>query len=104
MIDESRSSCWLSPISVWELRMLEERGRIRINQPFRKWTEKAFERFSVNEAPLNKEVAIVSHEVTLSHADPADRFIAATSLVYDLMLLTVDERLVRAKGISTKSK
>lgn len=58
----------------------------------------------MNEAPINKEVTIVSHEVPLSHTDPADRFIAATALVYDLMLLTVDERLVRAKGISTKSK
>lgn len=84
--------------------MLEKRGRIRINGPFRKWTEEAFERFSVNEAPINNEVAIVSHEVPLSHADPADRFIAATSLVYDLTLLTVDERLVGAKGISTKGK
>lgn len=104
LINRSQSNCWLSPISVWELGMLEGRGRIRINKPFRRWAEEALARFPVSEAPLNHEVALTSHEVRLQHPDPANRFLAATSLVYDLLLLTVDERLVRAEGISTRSK
>lgn len=84
--------------------MLEARGRIRIQKTIRSWVEEALSRFPVNEAPLNNEVALSSHEVQLSHQDPADRFLAATSLTYDLVLLTVDERLVKAKGISTRNK
>jgi PIN domain nuclease of toxin-antitoxin system len=84
--------------------MLEARGRISIKKAFRSWVEDAFSRFPLNEAPLNNEVALSSHEIQLSHPDPADRFLAATSLVYDLILLTVDDRLVKAKRISTRNK
>lgn len=84
--------------------MLEARGRIGVKKAFRSWAEEALSRFPLNEAPLNNEVAFSSLEVRLSHQDPADRFLAATSLVYDLTLLTVDERLVKAKEISTRNK
>jgi PIN domain nuclease of toxin-antitoxin system len=32
-----------------------------------------------------------------AHADPADRFLVATSLVYDLTLVTADDALIDAK-------
>ena len=35
------------------------------------------------------------------HDDPADRFIAATASVYQLTLVTADERLLRGKGYET---
>jgi PIN domain nuclease of toxin-antitoxin system len=37
----------------------------------------------------------------LSHEDPADRFIAATAKVYDLTLVTSDERLLELDGVKT---
>lgn len=104
MIDETRDDCWLSPISVWELSMLESRGRIRMSKPLRQWVEEAFTQFPVIEAPLNHAVALSSREISLPHPDPADRFLAATSLVYELVLITVDQRLVRSKAILTRSK
>ena len=36
------------------------------------------------------EVALRSREVALPHDDPADRFLVATALVYDLTLITAD--------------
>jgi PIN domain nuclease of toxin-antitoxin system len=33
--------------------------------------------------------------------DPADRFIAATASVYQLTLITADERLLRGQGYET---
>lgn len=104
LIDRSRSDCWLSPISVWETGLLAASGRIIVPAPLRRWIEQALERLPVNEAPLNNEVALVSQEVDLPHPDPADRFIAATARVYDLLLVTVDERLTKAKGIRTRSR
>jgi PIN domain nuclease of toxin-antitoxin system len=32
-----------------------------------------------------------------AHEDPADRFLVATALLYDLVLVTADEALIRAK-------
>jgi PIN domain nuclease of toxin-antitoxin system len=39
--------------------------------------------------------------VRVHHDDPADRFLAATADVYDLTLVTADDRLLRGKGFKT---
>lgn len=92
-IDEARGEVFLSPVSVWELGMLEERGRVRLQGGYRPWVEEAGRRFPVNEAPMNREVALASRELDLPHRDPADHLIAATAVVYGLTLVTADERL-----------
>jgi PIN domain nuclease of toxin-antitoxin system len=50
---------------------------------------------------LTRQVAIESRLVRLSHDDPADRFIAATAIVHDLVLVTADERLLEAPDLRT---
>jgi PIN domain nuclease of toxin-antitoxin system len=37
--------------------------------------------------------------LNLSHQDPADRFLVATAVVYDLKLVTSDEKLLGAKHL-----
>jgi PIN domain nuclease of toxin-antitoxin system len=91
------TECWLSPISVWELLVLAERGRVRLDDEPRRWAREALSRSAVQEAPLNHEVALRSREVALEHDDPADRFLVATALTYDLTLATADETLIRSK-------
>jgi len=88
---------WLSPISVWELLVLAERGRIRLAPEPRQWIAEALRRTPVHEAPLTHQVAIRSRETLPAHADPADRFLVATALVYELTFVTADETLLRAK-------
>ncbi len=89
---------WLSPISVWETSLLVERGRLEIDTAPRAWIQDAIAASGIGEASLNHEVALQSREVELRHDDPADRFIAATASVYQLILVTADERLLRGKG------
>jgi len=91
---------WLSPISFWELMILVEKNRVSLDAEPAKWISRALDEIPVREASLNREVAIQSRMVDLPHQDPADRFLAATALVYELTLVTADERLLRAKGIS----
>ena len=101
LLDRAPESRWLSPICVWEMTMLVERGRIRIQGEPRDWVTRAFRSVPLRQATLNHEVALLSREVDLPHRDPADRFIAATALVYDLVLLTVDARLAEAPWLPT---
>lgn len=103
LLDGALRDLWLSPISIWELGMLEQRGRVGIPSGFRDWVEKAQRVFPLKDAPLVREVALRSREVRLPHRDPADRFLAATTLVYGLTLVTADERLASARGIPTRS-
>jgi PIN domain nuclease of toxin-antitoxin system len=83
--------------------MLMERGRLAIEGDFRKWVNLAQSRFPVKQAPLNFEVALKSREISLPHKDPADHFLAATALVYELTLMTVDQHLVEAEWLPTLS-
>jgi PIN domain nuclease of toxin-antitoxin system len=45
-------------------------------------------------------VALETRGISLPHQDPADRFLAATAAVYDLTLLTADDRLLDGSGYS----
>ena len=97
---DASNRLWLSPISVWEFMLLAERGRVRLEGSMAPdaWGEVAFRRAPLHDAPLNREVAIRSQSVGLEHDDPDDRFLAATAAVYELTLVTSDERLLRGTG------
>jgi PIN domain nuclease of toxin-antitoxin system len=95
------ATLWLSPMSVWETSLLVERGRLEVDTDARTWIQDAIASSGVIEAPVNHEVALQSREVLVRHDDPADRFIAATASVYQLTLITADERLLRGKGYET---
>jgi len=86
----------LSPISVWEVVVLVEKGRIRLNQDLDDWVRLALSSAPLVEAPLTFEIARESRRVALPHQDPADRFLVATARVADLVLVTADERLIEA--------
>jgi PIN domain nuclease of toxin-antitoxin system len=88
---------WVSPISVWELLVLVERGRVKLDDEPRRWVAEAMNRTPAEEAALTFEVAIRSREVMSAHSDPVDRFLVATALVYDLTLVTADDVLIDAK-------
>jgi PIN domain nuclease of toxin-antitoxin system len=100
---DDNNQLWLSPISVWEFLLLAERARVRVRggMPPADWVEAALSRAPMHDAPLSREVAVRSRSVRLDHEDPADRFLAATADVYELTLITADDRLLRAKGVRT---
>lgn len=101
-LESAGSELWISPISTWEIALLAEKGRIAIDSGSpEEWLRGVLTRAPLREAPLNHEVALRSRSVDLEHQDPADRFIAATALVYDLVLLTADERLLRCGQLRT---
>lgn len=54
----------------------------------------------IKEAPLTHEIAVLSTQLPL-HQDPADRFLAATAQVLDLVLATADQRLLGLGAIRT---
>ena len=101
VIEDPVSKLYYSPISVWETVLLAEKGRIDIGPDPIKATRRLVTSLPIIEASLNTEVAIASRELRLPHQDPADRFIAATALVYDLILVTADTRLLKTDTVRT---
>ena len=94
-LENNSNELWYSPISVWEILLLAEKGRIRLGS-----VRDIFRKIPLKEAVINQEVAIQSRFVQLPHEDPADRFLAATAVVYDLTLITADSRIISAKNVS----
>ncbi len=93
---------WLSSISIWEILILSEKKKIRLADDPITWIYKALRLSPVKEVSVSIEIAIKSRGIPLPHQDPADRFLAATALVHDLILLTCDEMLLECKAIQTR--
>ena len=98
-LESDSNELWFSSISVWEILLLAEKDRISLGQDIVKSVREIFRRVPLREAVLNQEVAIQSRIVQLPHQDPADRFLAATAMVYDLTLVTADSRLLSARDV-----
>jgi PIN domain nuclease of toxin-antitoxin system len=99
-LENRESELWLSPISTWELLVLVRKGRVRLNKDVEDWIDEAMSAVPLREAPLTHEVALETNRIELPHRDPADAFLAATARVFDLTLITSDDRLIRTKDVS----
>ena len=67
------------------------------------WINLSLKNLETREAVLNNEIAILSRQIELPHQDPADRFIAATAIFYELTLATVDRNLLNYSLLQTIS-
>ncbi len=84
----------VSAISFWEIALLVAKHRLRSIDSAAE-TRHFILDAGVIELPLTGEIAILAGELKGLHADPADRFIAATAIAHYATLVTADERLLR---------
>lgn len=99
-LDNPENELWLSPVSLWELRLLYDKGRVRLVPDAVHWINESLVRQNIREAPLTFEVALAVSSLNLPHNDPADGFIAATAKVFGLTLVTADEQLAKLADIT----
>jgi PIN domain nuclease of toxin-antitoxin system len=90
------SELWVSPMSTLELVSLVSKGRIRLETELGSWVRSALRREVFRAAPLTHEVALRTESLGVVHRDPVDALLAATALVYELTLVTADDRLIRS--------
>jgi len=100
-LDTADNELWLSPVSTWETLMLMERGRVSVEGDPQAMVSLMLKGGPFREAPLTHAVALESRRLGVNHPDPADRFLGATAVVYDLTLVTADARLLCAMDFRT---
>ncbi|MEY4769256.1 MAG: hypothetical protein RL637_1895 [Pseudomonadota bacterium] len=100
VLENPANEFFISPITVWETLILSEKNRINLKPSAQEWIVKAIEQSQVKEIQLSHAIAMKSRMLDVLHQDPADRFIAATAWEYDLILMTVDEKLSQSKQIT----
>jgi PIN domain nuclease of toxin-antitoxin system len=88
-------------ISLWEVAMLAERGRLVLSVPLLEWFEAAAHPRSVE--VVRATPAIAAEVVALPasfHRDPADRLIVATCRVLGAPLVTHDLLITRSRLVA----
>jgi PIN domain nuclease of toxin-antitoxin system len=94
----ARDELAVSAISFWEITMLVDKGRLRIDLSPSGMRRKVLEH-GIREIGLTGDVAIEAARLPAFHGDPADRMIVATSLSAGATLVTADDAILswRAK-------
>ena len=88
-------------ISLWEVAMLAERGRLVLSVPLLEWFEAAAHPRSVELVPVTPAIAAeVAVLPATFHRDPADRLIVATCRVLGAQLVTHDLLITRSRLVS----
>ena len=98
LLRHGNSELWLSSISLWELAVLAEKGRVVLRGSLWSWIDAAQRSAPIREAPLTGEIVRALDRIEVPHRDPADRFLAATAAVLDLHLVTSDAKLLAGHG------
>jgi PIN domain nuclease of toxin-antitoxin system len=87
----------VSAITFWEIALLSAKGRMQTTSSVAD-LRREFVVGGGIELPITGDIAISSVGLTDLHGDPADRFIVATALAHDAILLTADKSLLKWKG------
>ena len=87
----------IADISLWEVAMLIERGRLQLEVPLREWLEAAAHPHSVRVVAVSPEIAADVAALPASFPrDPADRLIVSTGRTLGVPLVTHDPRIAKS--------
>ena len=86
----------VAAISVWEVAMLESKGRLRFDRDCLEWVRAALALPGITLVPLSPDIAVESTRLPGAFGgDPADRILAATSRQLGARLVTRDRKILR---------
>lgn len=86
----------VSAISVWEVAMLEAKGRISLSRSLDDWIQTALHAPGIRLLPLSPEIAIESTRLPgAPHGDPADRILIASARHLGGRLATCDREILK---------
>lgn len=93
---------YVSPISEWEISLKWKKGGIELPLEPRMLMRKVIDAYSLSLVPLSEEVMFRATELPEIHKDPADRFIIATAVLGNMVVVTTDRRFAQY-GVSVVS-
>ena len=87
----------LSVISLWEVAMLVELGRVQLDLTLNEFLQGACSPETVRLLPLNLDVVVEMNTLPSTfHRDPADRLIVSSARAEGLSLATHDRKIIEA--------
>jgi len=89
-------------ISLWEIAMLMHKGRLSIDVEYLEFIKLVSESNNYVYRGITPEIARLSAKLfSDNNKDPADRIIAATSIIENAKLVTADKKLRQSRKVAT---
>jgi PIN domain nuclease of toxin-antitoxin system len=99
---DAHNALIISDISLWEISMLIKKGRVEVNTSSANFINLFLQSRNVSVISISPEIAELSVNFGRElNNDPADRIIAATSIIHNAQLVTADENLLSCKLLDT---
>jgi PIN domain nuclease of toxin-antitoxin system len=95
-----RHGGFASAISVWELGVKIQRGKLDLGISIEEFTRRIDRTAIVQLLPVTTATWLRSLELRWDHRDPADRVIVATAVLQGVPLVTADDAIHRFSGVT----
>jgi PIN domain nuclease of toxin-antitoxin system len=93
----SREEVAVASITFWEIAVLCEKRRLRLDLTPIEFRRKALDQ-GLQEIAIAGDIAIEAARLASFHGDPADRIIVAAALAHDAVLVTADRTILGWRG------
>ena len=94
---EADRELMISDISIWEIAMLVARKRLEIEETVSSFINLYLQYRTITVQPISSEIAELSVSFGREiNSDPADRIIAATTILTGAKLVTADDNLIHS--------
>lgn len=93
---QAGGSILISAITAWEIALLADTGKVRLDLSVDAWLERFVDRPGIRAIPLSHHAAVRAYQLhRLEHRDPGDRLLIATAIELACPLVTHDARILR---------
>lgn len=93
VISDVSNQVYLSPVSIWEVIIKHQQGRLPLPEPPDTFLPAQRELHSIVSLPVTEEAVIRIAQLPELHKDPFDRLLIAQALTHELVLVTVDQHI-----------
>ena len=85
---------WLSAVSLWEILVKHELGRLPLPAPPSTYVPRQRERHAIDTLPLEEGAIVHLSKLPEHHRDPSDRLLICQCIGHEMLLVTADSRIL----------
>lgn len=92
----------VSALSVYEVTVLQARGRLSLGLPMDEWLEAALAESDITAVAVDAEIAFRAAALPPLHGDPVDRIVIATAQTLEATLISADSKIAQYPDVRVR--
>jgi len=103
LLTDRQNVLYVSTTSTLEIARLLMVGTVALSEPLTSWVSETLRALECGTMEISHQIAIEAYSLPGNfHKDPADRILVATARIYDLTLVTMDERILQYSHVTSQ--